>query len=103
MIEVPLQAVANQSFTVTLAGFRFALTIKEANGVMCLDVVRDEVELLRGHRIVAAAPLLPYRYLQDAGNFVLLTENDELPYYPQFGFTQQLVYLTAAEVADLGG
>lgn len=103
MIEVPLQPVANQSLTVTLEGSRYGLTLKETHGVMSLDVVRDEVELLRGHRVVAAAPLLPYRFLQDGGNFVLLTENDELPYYAQFGFTQQLVYLTAAEVAALKG
>jgi hypothetical protein len=103
MIEIPLQAVPNQALTVTLGGVRFAFTIKEANGVMCADVVRDEVELLRGHRLVAAVPLLPYRYLQDAGNFVFLTENDELPYYTQFGFTQQLVFLTVAEITALGG
>jgi hypothetical protein len=103
MMEIPLQAVANQSLTVTLEGSRFALTLKETHGVMALDVERDGVELLRGHRIVPAAPLLPYRFLQDGGNFVLLTENDELPYYTQFGFSQQLVYLTAAEVAALKG
>lgn len=101
MIEVPLQAVANQSFSVSLEGTRYRLTIKEANGIMCADVTRDEVELLRGHRIAALCPLLPYRYLQGGGNFVILTENDELPYYPSFGYTQRLVYLTAAEVAAL--
>jgi hypothetical protein len=101
MIEVPLQAVPNQSLTVTLEASRYALTLKETHGVMSIDIVRDEVELLRGHRVVAGAPLLPYRFLHDGGNFALLTENDELPYYASFGFTQQLVYLTAAEVAAL--
>lgn len=103
MTEVPLQAVPNQSLTATLEGARYALTIKEAHGIMCVDVTRDGVELLRGHRIVSSAPILPYRFLQDAGNFVLLTENEELPYYSAFGFTQALVYLTAAEVAALKG
>jgi hypothetical protein len=101
MIAVPLQPVANQSFTVTLGGSRYAFALKESNGIMCADVVRDEVELLHGHRLVASAPMLPYRFLQDRGNFVLLTENDELPYYTQFGYTQQLVYLTADEVGTL--
>lgn len=104
MIEVALQAVANQAFSVTLDGSRYLLTLKDSNGVMVADVVRDEVELLRGHRIVAEAPLLPYRFLQGGGgNFVLVTENDELPQYAQFGFSQRLVYLTAAEIAALKG
>lgn len=103
MIEILLQAVPNQSLTVTLDGARYTLTIKEAHGMMAVDIFRDEVELLRGHRIVAGAPLLGYRFLQDAGNFALLTENDELPYYASFGNSQQLVYLSAAEVAALRG
>jgi hypothetical protein len=103
MMEISLQAVANQSFSVTLEGRRYVLTFKEAAGMMAVDVTRDEVELLRGHRVVALSPLLPYRSVQDGGNFVLLTENGELPYYPSFGYTQKLIYLTAAEVAALRG
>jgi hypothetical protein len=104
MIEIALQSVPNQAFSVTLDGSRYLFTLKESNGIMCADVTRDDVELLRGHRIVAGAPLLPYRSVQGGfGNFVLLTENDELPYYTSFGGTQQLVYLSAAEIAALKG
>lgn len=103
MIELTLQATANQSFSVTLEGRRYELTFKEAGGIMCVDVVRDGVTLLQGHRCVANAPLLPYAFLQDGGNFAFLTENDDMPYYASFDFTQSLVYLTADEVAALGG
>lgn len=100
MIDIPLQPVANQSFSVLLDGARYVLTFKEANGVMCADVVRDEVTLITGVRVTAMTPLLPYDYMQ-RGNFVLLTENDDLPYYTQFGLTQSLVYVSDAEIAAL--
>ena len=45
-------------------------------------------------------PLLPYRY-QERGNFLLLTNEGDLPDFTQFGVTQFLVYLTAAELATL--
>lgn len=103
MMELPLQAVANQAFTVTLEGSRYELTLKEAGGIMCLDLTRDGVLLLQGHRCVANAPLLPYEFLQDGGNFAFVTENDDLPHYSAFDFTQTLVYLTVDEVAALKG
>lgn len=100
MMQIPLQAVANQAFTVQLDGARWAFTIKEAGGIMCADVTRDDELLLSGARIVAGSTIIPYRYLE-SGNFVLLTENDDIPYYAEFETTQSLVYLTAAELAAL--
>lgn len=100
MIEIPLQPVPNQSFSVQLDGARYELTFKHAAGIMCVDVTRDDVELLRGHRVVAWAPLLPYRHME-AGNFCILTEDDDLPHYSAFGYTQTLVYVSPEELAEL--
>jgi hypothetical protein len=100
MIDIALQAVPNQAFSVVLEDARYAVTIKEANGVMVADITRDNVVLIQGTRITAGTPLLPYRYLE-SGNFVLLTQDDALPYYTEFGTTQSLVYVTKAEIASL--
>lgn len=100
MMEIAIAPVANQSFTVQLDGARYAFTIKEAAGVMVADVSRDDVLLLSGTRLVAGSPIIPYKYLQ-VGNFVLFTGNDDLPYYTEFGYSQQLAYLSAAEIAAL--
>lgn len=102
MKELTLQAVANQSFSATLDGSRYDLTIKEAGGVMCVDVSRDGVALVKGSRIVAKTPLLPYAH-QQVGNFVLVTDGDALPYYTEFGTTQALLYVSADEIAALRG
>lgn len=100
MRNIPLDAVPNQQLIVTLDSNRWELTIKEARGVMCVDVMLNDEVLILGQRIVAGTPLLPYRYLQGSGNFVLLTDADELPYWTRFGIDQQLVYASAGEIAN---
>lgn len=102
MIDLDLQPVANQSFSVTLDDSRYTIALREANGCMVVDLTRDDTVLLRGSRIVAGTPLIPYPYMQ-LGNFVLLTENDELPYYLFFGVSQSLVYVSADEIVALKG
>lgn len=98
MRNISLDAVPNQELSVTLDGNRWDITIKECNGVMCCTLRLNDVTLLSGQRIVAGSPLIPYRYMQDSGNFWLLTEDDELPYYTLFGVDQQLVYASAGEI-----
>jgi hypothetical protein len=102
MIDITLQALPNQSFSIQLGESRYDITLKEANGVMSASVVRDGTPVVENVRLVAGSPLLPYRYLED-GNFVLFTQDDDLPYYTAFGVTQFLTYLTADEVAALRG
>jgi hypothetical protein len=100
MDVIPLAAEANQEFTVRLSDHRFTLRIKEANGVMVADVTVDDVLRMSATRILAGEPIIPYDYLSE-GNFILITDGDALPDYRQFGSTQSLVYLSAAEIAAL--
>lgn len=100
MEAISLQPIPNQELNVRLDGRRFGLRIKEAAGVMVADVSVDGVTILEAVRIVAGTPIIPYRYLE-AGNLLLLTDGGDLPDYAQFGVTQSLVYLSAAEIAAL--
>lgn len=93
---VPLVAEPNQSFSVNVSNMRFDIRLKEAAGVMVADVSINDVVVLLAGRVLAGEPLIPYRYLE-AGNFLMLTDNGELPAWSLFGVTQTLVYLTAAE------
>jgi len=96
-INVPIEAVANQEFTITLEGSRYNLSIKQAIECMEIDIVRDDIVIVTGMRPVAGTPVIPYRYLE-RGNFLFLTENDDLPWWEKFGSTQSLLYLTIAEM-----
>jgi hypothetical protein len=46
--------------------------------------------------------LLPYDYLEIYGSFFFNTQNDDYPDYNQFGITQYLYYLSAAELLQFG-
>lgn len=103
-IRIPLQAIPNQSLSVQLDGQRYDIRLNEANGIMAATISINETVVISGARIVDSGALLNYQYLEgDGGNFVFLTELDEIPYYTMFGDTQQLIYLTAAEIANLNG
>ena len=96
-INVPIEATANQEFTITLEGARYNLSIKQATGCMEMDIIRDDVVILNGIRPVAGTPVIPYKYLE-RGNFLFLTENDDLPWWEKFGVAQSLLYLTIDEM-----
>lgn len=100
MRTVPLAAVPNQEFTVTIDDVRWVVGVKTARGVTAVNISREGVTLLTGSRALAGEPLIPYAYLQ-TGNFVFVTLNDALPEYSLFGVSQFLVYLSADEIAAL--
>jgi hypothetical protein len=100
MIDIDLAAIPNQTVSIRLDDQLYRITIRETRGVMSADIMRDDELLIQGARIVAGTPILPYVY-QENGNFVLLTEDEEYPYYDKFGESQSLVYVTPAEIATL--
>jgi hypothetical protein len=100
VIDIALAAIPNQSLSIRLEDRLYNLTLWATRGVMSADIERDGVFIVRGARIVAGTPLIPYRYLE-SGNFVMLTENEEYPDYALFGISQSLVYVTIAELEAL--
>lgn len=103
MRTIPLSAVPGQMFTMTLEDVRYAMTIKEARGVMVCDLTADNEVILTGSRVLAGEMIIPYRYLEAAGNFILQTMDDELPDWREFGQSQSLYYLTTAEMEAIRG
>lgn len=98
MIDISLRPVPNQQLSIQLEDVWYDITLKDAIGCMALTLERDGVRVLSNTRLVAGSPVIPARY-QESGNFVLTTADDAIPYYDQFGTTQFLIYLSAAEVA----
>ena len=98
---IDIDPVPNQSFSVTVDGNRWDFVIKEAVSSMICDLSLNDEVILSGARIVAGTPIIPYEYLRRKGNFIILTENDELPYWTQFGVNQQLIYASAEELSLL--
>lgn len=96
---IPIRAIPNQSLSVTIDRQRWDITIKTAVTSMIVDLVLNDAVLVLGLRIMPNQPLIPYRYLSTAGNFMLLTVDDQLPNWERFEMDQQLVYASASELA----
>lgn len=100
MQTIALQQVPNQRLSANLDGNRWDIVVKEADGIMFVDLTMNDVAVLTGQRVVAGTPAIPYEYLQGFGNFLFLTEGEALPYWDRFTIDQQLVYVSAGEVVD---
>lgn len=98
MMDIGLAALANQALSIQLDERFYEIELREVGGAMAASIARDGVAIVSNLRVTPGTPLLPYPY-QEAGNFVLLTDDDALPDWAQFGATQFLVYVTDAELA----
>lgn len=98
---VDIDPVPNQSFSLTIDGNRWDFVIKQAVSSMIFDLSLNDLTILSGQRIVSGSPLIPYSYLSGRGNFIMLTDADEIPYWDKFGVTQQLIYASAEEIEEL--
>ncbi|CDG21072.1 conserved protein of unknown function [Xenorhabdus poinarii G6] len=92
MREIPLRAIPNQRLAVTLDDANWLITVKTARNMMLCDIQRDDVMVIQGSRLIPNAPLIPYACLGSTGNFAVLTEQDELPWWEHFESTQTLIY-----------
>lgn len=102
MIDVGIATLANQALSIQLDERFYEIELREANGVMSATITRDGVTIVSNIRVTAGTPLLPYRY-QEAGNFIMTTDGEAIPYWDQFNVTQFLVYLSADELAAYRG
>jgi len=97
MIEIALQTLPNQSFTIQLENKLYDIAIKVVQNTMVVSLTRNNEIILSNMRVVAGQPVIPYKYLEN-GNFIFLTDDEELPFYTQFGISQRLLYVTIAEL-----
>lgn len=95
---IDIDQVPNQSFSVTEDGNRWDFTIKQAVTSMVADISLNDTRILSAQILVAGTPMIPYQYLQGSGNFLILTENDDLPNWERFGVDQIMIYASPAEI-----
>lgn len=96
---VPIQAIPNQDFSITLQNNLYQIGIHATNGVMSVSMSINGDDIMDNIRAVAGSPVIPSQYLEQGnGNFLFLTANYQLPDYTQFNLTQSLAYFSAAEL-----
>jgi hypothetical protein len=100
MSNIPLQAIPNQTFSIQLDNNQYDFTLTTNGNITCCTIARNGVVLVSGSRIPIFQPLIPYPYLAEPGNFVFVSSppTQDYPYWPMFGITQFLIYVSAAEL-----
>lgn len=97
---IPISAVPVQSFTFNYGDYRYDFTFREDDGFMTYDVSIDEEVIISGFPFVIGELIIPYKYLESDGNFILSTEGETEANYESFGDTQKFYYLTADEAEE---
>jgi hypothetical protein len=99
MIEISLEPVPSQSISIVLDGAQYDIRIKQIGAGYIIDISRDNAALINGQRLIGDYRIIDYDHLR-SGNFVLST-SEALPDHTEFGASQILYYLTAAEVQSV--
>lgn len=106
MINVPLQAIPNQSLTIQLANVNYDLNIHDCFPVMGVTLVINNGLIVSGMRAVANFPIIPSAYLQN-GNFAFVTNTEDktysvvYPYWDRFNIDQFLIYASPEELQQI--
>ena len=97
MIQIALQAVPNQSLTYENGDDRYDLVIRDNDGIVTVDVTRNNEVIILGSRAMPSGAIIPSRYLE-SGNFTIITDQDQYPVHTEFGVSQRLVFLLPSEL-----
>lgn len=92
MIKIELKKIPNQSLIFENSEARFEIRLNCIGDAMCASVKKNGVEIISGAIVSAGVPLLPFPHLAVDGNFILATNNDEIPHWSKFEQTQELYY-----------
>lgn len=99
MLRLELQILPKQSFSVSLDGILYDLAFLATDGVMSANVARAGVRVVSGQRVVAGQLVIPYRKLEDnAGNFLFLTDDGDIPFWDKFGLSQTFYFASNADL-----
>lgn len=102
-LQISLANIPNQQLSFEYGGDRYTLRLSACFGCMSCDVYINDALIVAGVRVVAGAPIIPAVYqFYGKGNFAILTDDDEIPYYDQFGTTQFLIFITPEEIWSNG-
>jgi len=97
MKVLPIAALPNQQLSVILDNNQWNITINDVNGAIAVTLVKNSEIIVQNARAVAGMRILQAKYQED-GNFAIISNNQGVPDYTQFGITQFLVYISQVEL-----
>lgn len=97
MQVLPIKTLPNQQLSVILDNNQWDITIRSVNGAIAVSLSKNSQIVVLNARAVAGMRILQSAYQED-GNFAIISNNQGVPDYIQFGVTQFLVYISPAEL-----
>lgn len=98
MQTVPIQAIPSQTFIfIDPSNNTWDIAIRNVSMQMAFTISLNGTQLVQNICAVAGYRIIPYDYLEN-GNFVLVTQNYQVPDYTLFGTNQALVFITQDEI-----
>lgn len=103
MILLPIvNTAANQSFNITLDGTFYTISLRTAINVTLMDVTRGSELVVSGKRCPPQQFMLMKYQQAEYGNFVFWNDDQNYPFWTDFGVTTFLVYYSPEELKVAG-
>lgn len=97
---INIDPIPSQPFTVPLGGNNYDIKLFSIDGHMAYDLSINDVQVIRGFKMVNDIPLLVYPHQEINGNILLSLPANEIPDYKRFGTSQFLYFLDEDETAS---
>ena len=102
MIQVNIRSNnSNQYVDFEYANVSYKIHLYSFRGLMFADVEINGNPVCYGVRCVPNSNLIPQAYLTQGGNFRFNCVDGDYPYFTKFNQTQQLVFYTDEELANM--
>jgi hypothetical protein len=98
MMQVPIQAIPNQSFSLILDDNNWDFLLKTVEDSTVVSLTLNGSDVVDSTRAVSGSLIIPSQY-EESGNFFFTTASFELPFYTSFNVSQSLIYVSAAELS----
>jgi len=95
---IPLSAIPNQELSAILDSNQWDISVRLVNDAIAVSLTLNNVVVVQNARAVAGMRIIQSMYQQN-GNFAIISNNQTVPDYTQFGTTQFLVYTSPSELA----
>lgn len=95
---IPLEPIPNQSFSTTVEGITYKITLRTAQNATLASIESAGRTLITNALCVPGGNILPYPAYRKGGNFRFVCQDNQYPYYENFGKTCFLAYIPKAEL-----
>jgi len=97
---IPITRTPNQSISVVIGEVLYEIRLTSRDGTISADIEADGKVLVIGARVVANEAIIQPPSLFPDKIFCLVTSNNDIVDYNQFGLTQILCFFTRADFAN---